>query len=99
MAGGGGGGYYVYEGCDDSNEVSGDGCSATCAMEPGYVCELPGTPCRQPRCGDGFQDFIWTGEGSGGTSSMGGAGGSAGSAGGSGVFESCDDGNVASGDG
>ncbi len=26
------------EGCDDGNTSSGDGCSATCAVEPGYTC-------------------------------------------------------------
>ena len=26
--------------CDDGNTVNGDGCSSTCALEPGYVCSL-----------------------------------------------------------
>jgi large repetitive protein len=26
--------------CDDGNVVSGDGCSATCAIEPGWGCVL-----------------------------------------------------------
>ena len=30
---------YVVEACDDGNAVSGDGCSATCTVEPFYVCE------------------------------------------------------------
>lgn len=29
------------EACDDGNAVSGDGCSATCQVEPGYECEQP----------------------------------------------------------
>ena len=28
------------EGCDDSNLVDGDGCSASCQIEPGYVCPI-----------------------------------------------------------
>jgi cysteine-rich repeat protein len=89
---GGSSGYWVFEQCDDSNATSGDGCNATCEVEPGYVCDVPGGPCRQPVCGDSHQDWV----GSGG---IGGAGGSAGSAGSTGYFEGCDDGNVASGDG
>ena len=26
------------EACDDGNQVSGDGCSATCGVETGFVC-------------------------------------------------------------
>jgi cysteine-rich repeat protein len=99
---------YVFEGCDDGNTVSGDGCSATCEPEEGFVCPTPGTLCHEPRCGDGFQDFIpapggaATGGAPSGTGGAGGAfdgaGGSAG-AGGFGSFESCDDGNTVSGDG
>jgi cysteine-rich repeat protein len=29
------------ETCDDQNVVSGDGCSATCQVEPGYACQRP----------------------------------------------------------
>jgi fibro-slime domain-containing protein len=29
------------EACDDGNNISGDGCSASCTVEPGYQCELP----------------------------------------------------------
>lgn len=97
-AGAAGGGTYFFEACDDGNQVDGDGCTASCDVEEGYLCEVPGTPCREPRCGDGFQDFIWTpGGGTGGSS--GGFAGTAGTGGGSGIYESCDDGNVASGDG
>ncbi len=41
------------EGCDDGNTAAGDGCSAACAVETGYVC--PGDPrsvCATV-CGDG----------------------------------------------
>jgi cysteine-rich repeat protein len=31
----------VGEGCDDGNSVGGDGCSATCEVEPGYGCSTP----------------------------------------------------------
>ncbi len=31
------------EECDDSNSVSGDGCTSTCKLEPGYVCDPVGT--------------------------------------------------------
>ncbi|MCC7072630.1 MAG: DUF4215 domain-containing protein [Deltaproteobacteria bacterium] len=65
--------------CDDGNELDGDGCSAQCDYrEPGFVCETPGEPCREPVCGDGQRDrdLIY------GT-----------------VLEECDDGNTTSGDG
>jgi cysteine-rich repeat protein len=29
------------EECDDGNQVSGDGCSATCMLEPGFTCSAP----------------------------------------------------------
>ncbi|MFH1725635.1 MAG: LamG-like jellyroll fold domain-containing protein, partial [Elusimicrobiota bacterium] len=34
----GNGVYEPYEGCDDGGTASGDGCSAACAVEPGYWC-------------------------------------------------------------
>jgi cysteine-rich repeat protein len=41
--------------CDDGNSVNGDGCSSTCALEPGWTCTS--TPCGlstcSPVCGDG----------------------------------------------
>ncbi|MBN2574648.1 MAG: DUF4215 domain-containing protein [Deltaproteobacteria bacterium] len=41
------------EECDDGNTKSGDGCSSDCqAVEPGFVCRVPGKPCI-PYCGDG----------------------------------------------
>ena len=42
------------EACDDGNTNSGDGCAADCsAIEPNYVCPLPGQPCVPTMvCGD-----------------------------------------------
>jgi cysteine-rich repeat protein len=51
---GGGGGKLIIEQCDDGNFDPGDGCSETCEIEPGWVCELPGAPCELPVCGDGI---------------------------------------------
>ena len=87
-------GTYVYEGCDDGNAVAGDGCNASCNLESGWICEQPGTACRQPVCGDSRQDS-WFVPGPGGPEA--GAGG--GSNGGTYYYEECDDGNSASGDG
>jgi fibro-slime domain-containing protein len=42
------------EQCDDGNQVSGDGCSATCHLEAGWVCDEPGEACRRTVCGDGI---------------------------------------------
>ena len=42
------------EGCDDGNTKSGDGCSAACSVEPGYVCPTPGLRCQAAKCGDGI---------------------------------------------
>jgi len=36
------------EQCDDANQTSDDGCSATCQLEAGWSCPLPGRPCRKP---------------------------------------------------
>ncbi len=42
------------EECDDGNTMSGDGCSASCTMEPWYVCPTPDEPCDYTVvCGDG----------------------------------------------
>jgi cysteine-rich repeat protein len=97
-AGGGGGGSsepLYQETCDDGNTVPGDGCDKGCSVEPGFMCPYPGEPCRQPRCGDGYVDFIPDPTMMGGGVSGGGAGGAASS----GSFEVCDDGNNTSGDG
>lgn len=42
------------EACDDGNTKSGDGCSATCAVEPGWLCPTPGLRCLASKCGDGI---------------------------------------------
>ncbi len=42
------------ETCDDGNTKSGDGCSATCAIEPGWKCVSPGAACVASGCGDGL---------------------------------------------
>jgi fibro-slime domain-containing protein len=42
------------EQCDDGNTVSGDGCSASCTIEPFWVCPMPDKPCVYTVvCGDG----------------------------------------------
>jgi cysteine-rich repeat protein len=41
------------ETCDDGNTTGGDGCSATCAIEPGYDCTGAPSACT-PICGDGL---------------------------------------------
>ncbi|WP_163870237.1 DUF4215 domain-containing protein [Myxococcus eversor] len=42
------------EACDDSNKVSGDGCTATCTIEEGWSCEVPGQACvKLFGCGNG----------------------------------------------
>lgn len=41
------------EGCDDGNLTSGDGCSATCALEGGFMCIGSPTVCTA-LCGDGL---------------------------------------------
>jgi len=46
------------EQCDDGNTVSGDGCSATCTLEPGWTCPTPGQPCKKIEyCGDGIVEL------------------------------------------
>jgi cysteine-rich repeat protein len=92
-----GGGTFVFEACDDGNETAGDGCSATCSIEDGFVCDRPGVPCREPSCGDGFIDFSPGSGGSGGSGTSGAAG--MGGMGGGGTFEQCDDGNATPADG
>jgi fibro-slime domain-containing protein len=42
------------EQCDDGNSLPGDGCSGICAVEPYYICKVPGQPCESTIiCGDG----------------------------------------------
>ncbi|MEP7121493.1 MAG: DUF4215 domain-containing protein [Byssovorax sp.] len=43
------------EACDDGNSKAGDGCGATCAIEPGYACTGEPSVCA-PICGDGLID-------------------------------------------
>ena len=42
------------ETCDDGNAVPGDGCDATCRIEPGWSCA--GAPSHCALCGDGVHD-------------------------------------------
>lgn len=42
----------VTEACDDGNLDAGDGCDATCTVEPLYRCLVPGVPCVPIVCGD-----------------------------------------------
>lgn len=47
--------------CDDGNAVSGDGCSDTCQIEPGFYCPELGKPCiaienPNKNCGNGELD-------------------------------------------
>lgn len=41
------------EGCDDDETVAGDGCSPTCGIEPGWVCQGAPSSCASV-CGDGM---------------------------------------------
>ncbi len=43
------------EECDDGNNGDGDGCSATCQVEPGWICEGDPSVC-QSSCGNGVLD-------------------------------------------
>ncbi|MBX3189715.1 MAG: DUF4215 domain-containing protein [Labilithrix sp.] len=42
------------ETCDDGNATPGDGCSATCQLEPGWNCPTVGAACVAAGCGDGI---------------------------------------------
>eukprot|EP00163_Fabomonas_tropica_P016556 TRINITY_DN2964_c0_g1_i1.p1 TRINITY_DN2964_c0_g1~~TRINITY_DN2964_c0_g1_i1.p1 ORF type:complete len:1278 (-),score=278.25 TRINITY_DN2964_c0_g1_i1:93-3926(-) len=42
------------ETCDDGGTTPGDGCSATCTIEPGYVCNTTVIPTVCSICGDGI---------------------------------------------
>ena len=42
------------ETCDDGNGAAGDGCSATCQIEPGWKCRPLGAACVATACGDGI---------------------------------------------
>lgn len=41
------------ETCDDGNTKAGDGCDASCKVEPGWICPSPGLRCVAAKCGDG----------------------------------------------
>ena len=46
------------EQCDDGNTTSGDGCSSTCQLEPGFTCPTPGAPCKRIEfCGDSILEL------------------------------------------
>ncbi len=45
------------ETCDDGNSDSGDGCSSTCQLEPGYACPNLGEPCVKSECGNGKMEL------------------------------------------
>ena len=51
----------VAETCDDGNTTSGDGCSSTCQIEPGWSCTKtpPKSVCTESKCGNGI---VETGE-------------------------------------
>ncbi|HEY5281519.1 MAG TPA: DUF4215 domain-containing protein, partial [Polyangia bacterium] len=43
-----------FEGCDDGNTVSGDGCTSECKLESDWACPTPGSACVSTVvCGDG----------------------------------------------
>jgi cysteine-rich repeat protein len=42
------------EQCDDGGNVNGDGCSASCQIEPGFVCQGTAPSVCAPVCGDGI---------------------------------------------
>lgn len=56
------------EGCDDGDSAGGDGCSALCAVEPGYSCDgepstctpIPGISCLLPIVAS--NGFVFTGD-------------------------------------
>ena len=103
------------ETCDDGNTTSGDGCSATCTVEPGFTCSGSPSVCT-PICGDGLvrggeacdDGNTSSGDGCSATCttetgySCSGSPSSCTPICGDGLIiggETCDDGNVASGDG
>jgi cysteine-rich repeat protein len=53
------------EGCDDGNDTDGDGCSATCTVETGYLCTGAPSVCTEsPSCANPVTvtgDFSFTG--------------------------------------
>ena len=47
----------IWEECDDHNATSGDGCSESCTLEPGWACWYVGEACHRVVCGDGYADW------------------------------------------
>lgn len=43
------------EGCDDRNRTDNDGCSSSCTVEAGWLCNTPGQACVRNVCGDGIR--------------------------------------------
>jgi len=56
------------ETCDDQNQTNGDGCSASCTVEPGYFCTGSPSTCVVATCSDGIQNGAETGVDCGGGS-------------------------------
>lgn len=51
--------YVEFHECDDGNNVSGDGCTADCKPEKGFICTHIGTgasTCAET-CGDGRRAY------------------------------------------
>ncbi len=46
------------EGCDDGNTVAGDGCNATCGVEPGWTCVGQPSTCFRDTDGDGIPNTL-----------------------------------------
>ncbi len=44
------------ETCDDGNTKGNDGCSTSCAIDPGYRCATPGAACSPAICGNGVRE-------------------------------------------
>lgn len=49
----GNGNKHFNESCDDGDLMNGDGCSSTCAIEPGWTCTGNPSACMFGGCGDG----------------------------------------------
>jgi cysteine-rich repeat protein len=52
----GNGNKHFNENCDDGGFENGDGCSSTCAVEPGWTCAGNPSVCTLGECGDGNLD-------------------------------------------
>ena len=51
--------FELDEQCEDGNNISGDGCSEFCMLEPNFFCEIVGEPCAEiTQQGDGCFDPI-----------------------------------------